>query len=1512
MPPDESLIERAQRRRREREGARDSGSGLESFGLVGRALRARGVDPAEIGGPRRQRAAPSTPREPAGPAPFPPPHAEDGTPPPGPFAGVGGAVELGVEPGAGAGVGVPEEAPDPLAPASVQARQEILRRISGGNVSPGGVELDYRPPAKGSPSYEAALDRELERLGLARGLTAGQAGDILGRLDVLEANQLRGAAPPGQEPAGAQDIFNAGADRVAARGPEWLDPADPENQRNARAWLKSRAEAEASNVEMARTPTDIGDIAAAPVNTLVRTAQGLAGVAGIETGRPFDLQEELGRVGPAERGVRQTRGALTEAFEGAAGIPGFILAAHGLGGGLVGAGVAGGSLEKSQGGSFAEGAARTAAFVGLAGVLGRGVEKAILTKAPWLREHPRILQGIAQGMGGPISGAAVHGGFTTPEQAAVDALAFGILGAIGAKKPPKPLTEAEVARIAEQARVAAEARTQAMFENIRRQVGEVGIKRSPLGPEVAADLGLVSPLRQRAPAEQPAQRELVRPGEQAEQAPRPPLEFDAPRVRLKPGGTTPPFLPEIPKVDPIAPPAERARQERAAAEVREARRRIIEGFEERVRFENDALRVAEEAEALAFRETVERSRPAPEAIPPTRSLSSEAGVLDIGAVGEAVTKPARTLAGAAAEVGSKARAVGGDLIEFVESQPGGRALAPVARRIVSEQKAIRGRLMEGVAGKALRAPHTREVSEPRWVQGQDYGRVPLVEAVEGRATPSNVKDQQAVRWIRALTHRRGQVAEEVGVRRLRFDPETETATPEAFRATRGRDGSTPFVRMQHTDFISRLEAGDRAFIEHAARDWSHATGKPVEVYRERFQKMSEALRGGESADSIIDRQGFEFFRTEKNIPHVTRYKGDVVPYIVVKPREYVRALVDRGSARLAQIKVVGQDIGNEKPTEALRARYIAEGGTAEGFDRVWRVLSGHAMTPAVIGDAGSRAAQVGRGVKALFGLAKEGLLTASAIVNIPEAINVANIVGPRRAAGVIGKAIVESVKDVVGRSALLTNLARMGAISRDIADLKIHPDRFFTDAARAGRQVAGRVFGHRLLNEWQEKLYAIAANENVQRWRSGGKGPSLAEVSRLRGAGYTAEQAQRMASGRGTEAEYREYIQRASSLAGGGNAHPAETSLLQNTRTWKWAVAFDSYAGAVFRDTFRKGSVMARDVMDLARPGATGTRAERAKRAVGSTREFLQTVTTRTVQNAAAHIILQAVAGMGSDGLQIDALLSDIKNNTGEFIKDSAIFGILAGPYGAVLRLGEDQIADTVFPHFVASEVLDFVNSEGRYRDRSVGERIERALERFVPALRVGAGPVAAVGLGGDVESRQFEVAWNAYWRWRFEFDPPPRLADEAKGSDADLNHPRERGRRIRARLRRMNEIMQEGGDPAEVAREWDAAMQEYRSAFPADRARAGIQASIRNRKLLEFASRGRSKDEADAALDHLRRSIGNDAFSILQAWDRLVDSVSQARSGEGAAARYDFRRGERARTLRDLKRSLERKDAGR
>lgn len=725
----------------------------------------------------------------------------------------------------------------------------------------------------------------------------------------------------------------------------------------------------------------------------------------------------------------------------------------------------------------------------------------------------------------------------------------------------------------------------------------------------------------------------------------------------------------------------------------------------------------------------------------------------------------------------------------------------------------------------LRARILMSLAEPKWSNDGTYAISPLHALIEN----DNLTDprlMQIIGPLRDLIDRRGQLFEAEGILQTAAD-----GSLRPFKNIRRASGAIVAPRIYSPEMHDIWIKGKSHPAWNPAID---AFAKASRVNRGVVEKMFDEMHDtfvGESPESAYKRTQAEFVRQLPRVPSAIKVNDGVVPILESNPFRYGQRLAEDGASRVGVVRNFGQEIGPNNLIDRLRTRFAKDNGTAEPFVETMRALSNLAIDKPYFSAGSYLDKVIARPWQAIDRLLTSMLMSRAMIVNIPEPLG--NI---RAFAGT--KGLLDASVRLFGHwKATLDLLETLGAVTKDEMSLVIDPMRPGQSVADFAANWLHSVTGVRAINELQEKLAATAALEMAERFKRGGG--TERDVLPLKTLGYSTEQARRLASGSATGQEYIEMIRRAPTMWVGNPQMKGDKSLFENKRITRALLKFQTYAQMQARNMGRIG----KSYIELMHEAYTNTNLpmeERWKIALQANRVLANWIIGTTMAGTMAYFLAAGATG-GTLGLKV--AWNEAKDRPGAFLGNSFMYTVLAGPYGAMMRMATGDSSnplEAIFPYFVATEVIDAVKGQNYYRDMLPGDRTMKLFSRFLPLDKVLRQAAVTVGFG-DASAAKMDTAIRGYWRWRMENKPLP----EGRTVETDPTM-------FRTHMRKAYSLLRGGGTPEQVEAELNKAV--------GIRNEKSARASLQGRMLL----RGLSEDE----IKSLRDTIGADAYKWIEAHD--------------------------------------------
>jgi hypothetical protein len=772
--------------------------------------------------------------------------------------------------------------------------------------------------------------------------------------------------------------------------------------------------------------------------------------------------------------------------------------------------------------------------------------------------------------------------------------------------------------------------------------------------------------------------------------------------------------------------------------------------------------------------------------------------------------------------------------------PSSKEAAQLARKAIDIQKKIHGQLSKELDA-ALKASsvgqEARELS--RFIKVDVNGNSILMSrlhaAIEG-LIPVEGKELLLVEKHRDLIEKRGRIFEENEIMQ-----EGKDGIVRPFKVI----GRNIAPRVMSGEFFRILEKGIGSVeFNTLVNEFAKASGNSPENTKKYFQELKDNI-AGETPESPTRTTQAEHSRKWSQIPHAIKIKGELIPLIEYRPYEYARRLADTGESRIGVARVFGQELANTSIINTIKKQIDAEGGSTKEFHEMVRALSGAPVETSYM-DAGFTGSKALRGVKGAYNLIKQSSLSASLIPNIPEVLG--NV---RRFAGAPSmlKSIFRLTKNPI---AVNDAMETLGAITVDIGNFSVDPNRPITSRIRALNEMQRRAFLYKYINEFQEKLSAVVASDKVDRFRKG-KGTGK-DIILLEEMGFPKTDAKLMASGNAKQSLYDALVRRAPAHLTGGAQRTGEQSRLERSRIFNTVSAFETYAQMKIRSLSRVVRTNQKTINEAVNE-------KNYKKLVDATRSITSEILGSAVSGATAQFLLAYIYG-GEDNLEIK--WNEVKANPLEFIIQSWAYTTFAGLYGSILQStaegGLDDPLDVFYPYVVITETLDAIKGKGRYTYDEGIDRLLKYSERFFPANRVMKQATVALGFGNE-QAQKDNNAIKAYYRWR--------IKNKYGGTYSSV--PDDEIKQFRSNMKKAYTAFRQGQDPS--------VMNEFivKAVQGSNKDLQSIASSISGRKLLTKAkiAPGKSEPIFNNRLEVLRNNIGEKAYSRLQRHDLMLDMLS-------------------------------------
>ena len=787
----------------------------------------------------------------------------------------------------------------------------------------------------------------------------------------------------------------------------------------------------------------------------------------------------------------------------------------------------------------------------------------------------------------------------------------------------------------------------------------------------------------------------------------------------------------------------------------------------------------------------------------------------------------------------------GDMVERMKSvgTPTSIQAAELGRQAIDIQKKTHGELSREL-DVALKASGSGKAAKDlaRFVEVDINGSKVLVNrlhaAIEGLIEVKGA-ERDLVEKHKDLIEKRGNLFEKNEI--MQEGPDGEVRP---FKVM-GRDIAP---RIMSGEFYRILETGVGSVeFNTMVKEFVKATGLSEAEVQSYFSEMQSNIRG-DSPETPTRTTQAEHSRKWKNIPHAIKVGNELIPLIEYRPYEYARRLADTGESRIGVASVFGQELAGTSVIKQIKDQIAKEGGDPKKFHEMIRALSAAPVETQVL-DAGTASGKIIRGLSTTYSLIRQSSLSASLIPNIPEVLG--NI---RRFSGMDG--LVRSIYKL-SKNPLAVNdaLEQLGAITVDIANVAVDPNRPISSRVRAINEAQSRAFLYKYINEFQEKLSAVVALDKVERFKKG-KGTGL-DALYLREMGFSRSEAELMSKGNAPQSLYDSMIRRAPAHLSGGAARSGERSRIEHNKIFQRVAAFETYAQMKMRSLNRMVNTNIKALEEAV-----------SERDYGKLSDVTKSVMSDVVGNAAAGAASQfllAYAYGGKDNAEIK--WNEVKDDPLGFIISAWAYTSFAGTYGAILQsTAEGNLENPLemfYPYVVGSEIVQGITGTGGYKyDQTTTEKAIRFAKRFAPVNRPFSQLMVATGLGNK-EAKKTDNAIKAYYRWKIDNGYGGKYVGNI---DDDI-------KQFRGNMNKAVDAMVKGKDINEIINFMLASIDGL------NKDEKSIKTSLLAKRLLTKAkvSPGKDEDTFNERLDVLRKKIGDKAYQRLRDYDELLTTWSES-----------------------------------
>jgi hypothetical protein len=471
-------------------------------------------------------------------------------------------------------------------------------------------------------------------------------------------------------------------------------------------------------------------------------------------------------------------------------------------------------------------------------------------------------------------------------------------------------------------------------------------------------------------------------------------------------------------------------------------------------------------------------------------------------------------------------------------------------------------------------------------------------------------------------------------------------------------------------------------------------------------------------------------------------------------------------------------------------------------------------------------------------------------------------------------------------------LERKGAIDRAFYDNSLSMQQKLQTAHRTALNTISKVNQSRLFNELQEARDAATMKITIDDMRAKKIGKIekrllMRVIENMEEGTFSRADAERMVTGRGTDAEYDRLLRKSASFFSGGNKSSLESSRFLNNRGWTELLPFQTYGSMMTHRLMRHTKQVAGDITAF-RQGKPGAWGDLAASSV-NTAKFIGAT---TAQGALAATIRAAIYGGGAMG--VSALYNEAKDKTGNPLSGVVFVGAmfangLSGPLematrpimqtgGDPTRLADQvanaKVADLFYVGQTVKDAVDAFNGNNRFKDMDPTERMVAYLKVRAPILRVADTVAGSYGIGNV--SPETEGAISAFYKWKRETDP-------SSGSGGNV---KDENRAFRTHMRRVHAALKAGKPPEDISKELGQAINLKDPAAAAS--------SLRGRRILDgyYVSKKTDNEKYQknkAMLESLYKRVGPKAYKKLMDHDTLLTEWANGISGNRSESILPF-----------------------
>ena len=718
-------------------------------------------------------------------------------------------------------------------------------------------------------------------------------------------------------------------------------------------------------------------------------------------------------------------------------------------------------------------------------------------------------------------------------------------------------------------------------------------------------------------------------------------------------------------------------------------------------------------------------------------------------------------------------------------------------------------------------------------------------AIEGKIKVKG-KELEIVNEVRNLIEKRGRIFEENNI--MQEGPDGEVRP---FKVT-GREIAP---RIMTGDFYRILELGEgHNSFKKLVRNFSEATGQSQEAVKEYFSELSQNIKGVTNAGEQLPTRTTqaEHSRKWKDIPHAIKIGKDIVPIVEYRIYEYAKRLAETGSSRVGVATTFGQEIAGTSIINEMRQQIAKEmNGDPIVFHEMIRSLSSTPVEPSFresgLGATGY-ASKATRALNSSLNFVKNTTLSGSFFPNITEPLgNVRKHVGM--------PTLLKSIFQITtSPKAVRSALEAQGAITIDIANLSIDPQRPYSSLVRGVNDIQRRGFGFHYINEFQEVLASQSYAQKVQRFKDG-KGKSR-DIQLLREMDYSEADARLIVSGQAPEGLYDALVRRAPAYLTGGAQRKGEQSRIEHNKWYNGLTAFQTYSNMKNRSLVRAAKVSyERGLKEAWQEG-------NHQKFVDASRLGISEVLGTGVAGMTTQFILAGVYG-GGDNMKIK--WNEVVENPFGFMLESYMYSAVGGVMGSIVQSTvdgklKDNFLELSFPISVILEVEKAVNEKGKYTYLEGMDKVRAVASRYFPANKALNTLLVATGFGNE-QAQKDNNAIKGYYRWKFK----------NKYGGSYTGNPDEDQKTFRLNMKKAYDSLKNQEDwetiDGHVMKALDLTNKDDKSAVM----------SILGKRLLSKSklAPGKSNETYEERLEELRRNIGDEAYERLELHDGMLEDYA-------------------------------------